>query len=253
MEVNEIGQKMSDYLQSKNPTVRQIEESLKLTRNLFISSLLYGEPHSGKRTLIRRIFPTLPIVDAREERELAQLLEREQELIVENFDAISSPEPLPLEGKRIVAIADIDTVPERYDTLFAFLYRMPPLRERHEDLPAFQERFLEEARRTLQLAHTPEPGTVKPDLSGNFLSFRASIFREALLQDLGAEELERSLLHYFLETLEGNNAYRENLGLLERPLLQAGLRRFGSQLKLADVLGINRNTLRKKLHEYRID
>lgn len=244
---------MSDCISSENPRVRQIEESLKLTRNLFISSLLFGEPHSGKRTLIRRIFPALPFVDAKEERELAQLLEREQELIIVNFDAIPSPETLPLEGKRIIAIADTDTLPERYDRLFAFLYRMPPLRERLEDLPALEGYFLDEARRTLRLARTPEPGTATYDLSQNFLSFRASIFRESLLQDLDSEELERALLHHFLRTLDGNNAYRENLGLLERPLLEAGLERFGSQLKLAEVLGINRNTLRKKLHEYRID
>jgi len=71
--------------------------------------------------------------------------------------------------------------------------------------------------------------------------------------DLSQEELERALYHHLLKHLEGNNAYREKLGILERPLLEAGLKRYGSQLKLAEALGINRNTLRKKLHEYRID
>ena len=244
---------MSDYLSSKNPTVRQIEESLKLTRTLFISSIIAGEPHCGKRTLVRRIFPHLPLVDGSQERELMQMLEREQELIIENFDAIASPETLDLEGKRIVAIADITMVPERYDRLFAFIYRMPPLRKRPEDLPPLKAHFLREAREILQLSESPEIATEVLDLSENFLSFRASIFREALLHDLGTEELHRALYYYFIRTLEGNNAYRENLGLFERPLLEAGLRRYGSQLKLAEALGINRNTLRKKLHEYRID
>ncbi|WP_456457395.1 helix-turn-helix domain-containing protein [Nitratifractor sp.] len=244
---------MSDYLSSENPVVRQIEESLKLTRGLFISSVIIGEPHSGKRTLVRRIFPHLPLVDGSEERELMQMLEREQELIIVNFEAIPSPENLDLEGKRIVAIADLETVPEHYDRLFAFIYHMPPLRERPEDLPALREHFLNEARQTMQLTGTSDLNLKKLDLSSNFRSFRASIFREALLQELNAEELEEGLLRYFIRTLEGNNAYRENLGLLERPLLKAGLRRYRSQLKLAEVLGINRNTLRKKLHEYRID
>ncbi|TNF45412.1 MAG: Fis family transcriptional regulator, partial [Epsilonproteobacteria bacterium] len=46
---------------------------------------------------------------------------------------------------------------------------------------------------------------------------------------------------------------REHLGLYEKPLIEAGLKKFGSQLQLSQVLGINRNTLRKKIHEHNID
>lgn len=244
---------MSEYIPSENPTVRQIEESLKLSRNLFVSCLLMGEPCSGKRTLIRRIFPQLPRVDARDLRELTQLLEREQELIIEHFEALEEPEALPLEGKRIIAVADTDGPNDRYDQLFAFLYHMPTLRERPEDLPDLIRFYLDLAKRDLLLRNEVRLDRSQVDLSGNFCTLRASIFRAALLQDLGEEEIEESLGRLFGRELEGNNAYREKLGILERPLLRAGLQRYGSQLKLSEVLGINRNTLRKKLHEYRID
>ncbi|HIC42959.1 MAG TPA: Fis family transcriptional regulator, partial [Sulfurimonas sp.] len=49
--------------------------------------------------------------------------------------------------------------------------------------------------------------------------------------------------------LGGNNDYRNFLYLFEAPLIKAGLEKFKTQLQLADKLGLNRNTLRKKIAE----
>jgi DNA-binding protein Fis len=68
-----------------------------------------------------------------------------------------------------------------------------------------------------------------------------------------SEDIEEILYYYLLKHLKGNDAYRENLRLYEKPLIKAGLEKFGSQLKLSEILGINRNTLRKKIHENNID
>jgi DNA-binding protein Fis len=38
--------------------------------------------------------------------------------------------------------------------------------------------------------------------------------------------------------------------LYEVPLIRAGIKRFKSQLQLADKLGLNRNTLRKKIADH---
>jgi two-component system nitrogen regulation response regulator GlnG len=44
------------------------------------------------------------------------------------------------------------------------------------------------------------------------------------------------------------------IGLVEKPLLRAVLRETsGNQVRAAQILGINRNTLRKKLTEHGID
>jgi len=66
-------------------------------------------------------------------------------------------------------------------------------------------------------------------------------------------DIEQILYEYLYRNMEGNNAYRENLPLFERPLIEAGLKKFKSQLKLSSVLGLNRNTLRKKIYELGID
>lgn len=70
---------------------------------------------------------------------------------------------------------------------------------------------------------------------------------------MNSNEIEDVLHHYLLKNMDGNDAYREYLGIYEKPLIQAGLKKYGSQLQLSQVLGINRNTLRKKIYEHHID
>ena len=64
------------------------------------------------------------------------------------------------------------------------------------------------------------------------------------------KDLQNLMYEYLYENLDGNNDYKKFLYLYEKPLLEAGLKRYGSQLKLSGILGINRNTLRKKVNEY---
>ncbi|WP_457606341.1 helix-turn-helix domain-containing protein [Nitratifractor sp.] len=244
---------MEEYLPSQNRIVQQIEQGLQLSRNLQLATLLVGEPATGKHTLVRWAFPSITIADGRDEAQVRQMLEQETELCIEHFEALSEPESLHFTGKRILAIADSSRDLRRWEPLFAFVYRMPPLRERPEDLPGLIRHFLRKGREELSLRTEELPEIEHPDLTENFRSLRSSIYRRLLLADLDASELEEAFYRFFLRELKGENAYRENLGILERPLLRAGLERYGSQLRLAAVLGINRNTLRKKLHEYDLD
>ena len=64
-------------------------------------------------------------------------------------------------------------------------------------------------------------------------------------------------LAVYLDAQEGNlpvgQLYECVLGELERPLITLVLDRLrGNQIKTAEVLGINRNTLRKKIRKYGI-
>ncbi len=57
-----------------------------------------------------------------------------------------------------------------------------------------------------------------------------------------------------LDKGQGNSLYVRALEKFERPMLEEVLRKAnGNQIKAANMLGINRNTLRKKLTEYDID
>ena len=67
--------------------------------------------------------------------------------------------------------------------------------------------------------------------------------------------LDRSIRQYVGEMDEKNNGHLHQLimGGIEKPLVEIVLKETGgNQTQAANILGINRNTLRKKIVEYKI-
>ncbi len=77
------------------------------------------------------------------------------------------------------------------------------------------------------------------------------------LDQQSLEEIVRSKLSHFLEQAEDceiEDLYPVVLAQVEKPLIELTLKRSaGNQLQAARMLGINRNTLRKKIQELKID
>lgn len=234
--------------------MQQIIQGLNLTRTLFVSSIIIGEPHTGKKTLVTHLFPDIPVVSGESQEEVEILLEQSDELIITDFEKLSNKEGLLFDNKRIIATANYVGNQKIIDSLFAFIYMMPSYKERPEDLKTMKTHFLEEAAATLMLdASLYSLDQLPTDLTHNSKSLKRAIYHYLMRHSMSTEEIEETLHTYFLEYLEGNNGYKEHIGMYERPLIKAGLEKYGSQLKLSEVLGINRNTLRKKIHEHNID
>ena len=168
--------------------------------------------------------------------------------------------------------------------------RLPPLRERAEDVPDLARHFLDRAikdglpRKDLSadalrvLQGYRFPGNVREleNLIKRLLAMEiedtipaSAVEREladmpsaSAVQSVSnssnnlAEAVENHLNNYF--TSFGNQLpppglYERVLAEIEPPLLRAALTStHGNQLKAADLLGINRNTLRSKLRERKI-
>ncbi len=169
---------------------------------------------------------------------------------------------------------------------------LPPLRQRREDIGELAQYFLDRAaaeglpRKTLdaggidRLSQHRWPGNVR-ELE-NVMRRLAALTREdiigaalidAQLANRGGgeaaatiavggsgsleEAVEAWLARYFLtfgNDLPPDGLYDRILAEVERPLLQTSLASVrGNQLKAAKLLGINRNTLRKKLTDLGID
>ncbi len=237
---------------SNSAQIDNIIKGLTLTKSLFVSSLLYGEEFTGKKTLIKSLFPQSIYVDANNKIELELALENNNELIIYNFEKLLNFEKINFENRRIIAIANHIESTSKIEKKFAFIYKMPSLNER-EDLNLLIEFFQDKTQKELMLDYPIELNIETLDLSKNIKSLKASLYRQLLYKTINQEEIKEILYNYLFENIEGNNAYREFLGLYEEPLIEAGLKKYKSQLKLAQVLGLNRNTLRKKIQEHGLD
>ncbi len=170
-----------------------------------------------------------------------------------------------------------------YYRLNVVTVQLPPLRERRRDIPMLVEHFL--AKHVEELGErgvAPEaldrlvgyewPGNVReleniiqramvmatagvilPEhLPIGPVSAAASVAVDATLEEI----IERKLMECVrgLRERSSANLYDLVVGLVEKPLLRAVLRETGgNQVRAAQILGINRNTLRKKLTEHGID
>ena len=160
---------------------------------------------------------------------------------------------------------------------------LPPLRERKEDIPELTEHFLDKASVELGVPKkTVMPKAMKRlmdyDWPGNVRELENCIKRAVVLSSSTAllpEDVEvlmkgsktqavsadgmtlDSLLgeriHCFIKksrNLEQGDLYDTVMALVERPLITSALEESGyNQVKAAELLGINRNTIRKKIKE----
>jgi len=237
---------------SNSPQIDNIVKGFTLTKSLFVSSILIGEAHTGKKTLIKTLFPQAIYVDGANQDAVYQALENNNEIIIYNFHKVANFELLNFEHKRIIAITDHLGNALKIDKKFAFIYHMPNIEEREDKLELI-EYFTKKIQERLILENEIEIDPTKLDLTDNIKSLCASLHKELLIKTYQKKDIEEILFHYIHNKIEGNNAYRELLPLFEKPLIRAGLDKFKSQLKLSSILGLNRNTLRKKMQENELD
>lgn len=154
--------------------------------------------------------------------------------------------------------------------------KLPPLRNRKEDIPMLVKTFLYEAAEKLEtgdkeLSKEARAVIQKYDWPGNVRELENVIKRSCVLssgttiekKDLLIEENSYSIKEFLEEKLKrylhdmtkvtNCNLYDTVLSEVEKALIIIVLRETqGNQLKTAKVLGINRNTLRTKIKEYKI-
>ena len=224
-----------------------------LLKTLSVNSLITGELGVGKKSLARYILPDAPVIDASEFDELLIALESLQEVIISNLE--NSPnvtriiEAINANEVRVVATSKNSFVDEKIDDLFSLKFDIPPLSDREEDVEFLVEKFTKEASLLFGSEGEFHFENFIPDLSKNANSLRRQVMISYLLQNVKEVELMDIMQNYLHDKLGSNSDYRSFLHLYEAPLIKAGLSRFKSQLQLSDKLGLNRNTLRKKIAE----
>jgi len=222
-----------------------------LLRSLKVSALIRGEAGVGKKTLARYILPSAPVVDAKNYDELLSVLHSSSEIIISDLENVANIKVVLKEaeenGARIIATASSTYESEKLEDFFGIDFTIPPLRERMEDAEVLYKQFCDEISQMLGSDFDLDMESFEPDLSQNALSLKRQVIVRAIFDDIEEKDLIELLYNYLYEKLGGNDDYRKFLHLYEVPLIKAGLKRFKSQLQLSQILGLNRNTLRKKI------
>lgn len=224
-----------------------------LLKTLSVNAIIVGEVGVGKKTLASYILPEAPIFDASNYDELLLALESKSSVIITNLE--NSPNIKKIlnfvttHNIRVVATASNLYKNETVDKFFSIKLDIPPLKERPEDVDYLINRYINEAVSLFGSSETLNISNIKPDLSKNSHSLKKQVIIYYLLQNIKEKELMDIIEKYLFEKLGSNNDYKKFLHIYETPLIKAGLKKFKSQLQLSDKLGLNRNTLRKKISE----
>ncbi|MBF0537252.1 MAG: sigma-54-dependent Fis family transcriptional regulator [Nitrospirae bacterium] len=175
------------------------------------------------------------------------------------------------------AVANADFNSEIYELLRRHELKLPPLRERKEDILAIAEHFLESSKRKYDTQVKEFSDAAKHLMlnyrwPGNVSELKRTIFRAVAVSE-GARIEDRDLLvteerpcsmHEFLKDklskylkditeLNDGNLYNTIIAEVEKSLISIVLAETnGNQIKASKALGINRNTLRTKVKQYKI-
>lgn len=155
--------------------------------------------------------------------------------------------------------------------------KLPPLRERREDILLLARHFLKESIRLFDLppknfSKDAEKSMLEHEWHGNVRELENTIKRASILskgslierKDLFGNDYDACSIKELLEgklggmlnkmiKVEKSNLYETLLSEFEKALFAIALHETkGNQLKAARMLGINRNTLNKKIRLYRL-
>jgi len=222
-----------------------------LLKTLSVNALIRGETGVGKRNLASYILPDAPVIDASDFNELLISIESLSEIIITNLE--NSPniqrviDTIESNDIRVIATAKSSYIIGELDNIFSVKFDIPPLCERKEDIKPLIEKFEQEASKIFGSYVSIDIDNFTPDLSSNSHSLRRQVMISSLLKDIKDTELMEIIENYLYDKLGSNNDYKNYLYLYEVPLIKTGLKKFKSQLQLSDKLGLNRNTLRKKI------
>lgn len=238
----------------------------------------------GPAALLSRVRNGTLVFDA-----LGDLDDEAQARVVRMLDSLDDNGPRVMATSQANLARRIDAEDFRQDLFFRLsgvTLNVPPLRDRVDDIPLMVEHFLARCERDGLPARTISddamslirsyswPGNVRqleymvkrlvvtaaaPEISRSEVA--ATLASQPAMKemaDIGEEDrlsasVERHLKRYF-DLMGGNlpppGLYQRILREVETPLIEIALdATAGNQAKCADLLGINRNTLRKKITE----
>ncbi len=243
---------------AESKPLKEALKSANLLKSLQFNTIIGGEAGTGRHTLAAYMMPDAPLVHG-DDPELYTRIENSPQVIIDRLEKADSlsriSQTVQKHGTKVIAIVEDTSTLVSIDSLFSVRIALPPLQQRIEDVPPLAKKFADEA--GIMFAQGGDEEPFEPDLrnvdlSANAFSLRRSVFLQYFAARMEKDELMLLNEAYLLSRMaEGEDIYRRELFLYEVPLIRAGIKVFKSQLKMSNAFGLNRNTLRKKITEWK--
>lgn len=230
-----------------------------VSSTLPVNILVFGEEGIGKKKLVQSTFPELSSFygDELEKmyREKRIDFSNDEGILVFDIDQAGNVTQLieHLEEENLKIIATAKEEKDIFNDKFLVKVQVAPLIERPEDTKILTDCYIEEAKELFKINDEIDSDMVEINLENNSISLKESIYRSLLLNSIDREQIMPILEQFLLKEIEEKTDYKELLEIFEIPLLKAMRKKFKSQLQMASKLGINRNTLRKKMYQYGLE
>jgi DNA-binding NtrC family response regulator len=242
-----------------SPASKNALNMMMVSSSLPVNILVFGEEGVGRKRLISMAFTDSPTFFA---TELERLLREnkvdfseESEVVIYDIDKAGNAgqlvERLETLGLKVIATASQEKA--IFQEKFLVKIDIPPLSQRAEDTAILVKDYIKKAKDLFRIETTLDVEVVDVNLEQNSISLKESIYRSLLLNSIDKKQMMDALEQFLSKVIEEESDYKVLLEIFEVPLLKAMRTKYKSQLQMASKLGINRNTLRKKMYQYGLE
>jgi DNA-binding protein Fis len=244
------------YIAKSRASIEALK-SANLLKSLNINALVLGQNGVGKKELCRYILPDAQVVDGRDLQEVLGYISTKDNVIIKDFNSITNYQKvksaIEVYKTRIIATSSKSLNDKIMDEFFSLKITIPPLSEREEDIQPLAKKFFEEVSHVFGDERYKDISLddFKFDTSENCYSLRKSVYLKYLIDSLSEDDVMLVMEEFLSKKIGGRNDYRDQLHLFDVPLIRSGFKKFNSQLAMSEKFGLNRNTLRKKINEYK--
>lgn len=229
--------------------MQEVKKLISLVKGVNVNTIVMGEEGTGKSLIARTIIPGAIVVSGSKPDEAIKALKNFDEVIIEDFEKLPNPDMPILDGKKIVATAKKKIKDSFIDRIFGVKIEVSPLSQRPEDVEALVDKFLRNARKELSMEEIEiDCASIPKDISQNCHTLKRSVYQALLCANSSKEQLGYIMEEYFYAHLdEASENYKLFLDIFDSAIIGANHRKYKSQLMMSYKMGINRNTLRKKI------
>lgn len=230
-------------------------KSATLLKSLNINALISGEIGTGKETLAKFILPKAKSVDGSSLKKVLAFVKSDSSVIIKNFDKIENfsllQETILKSKTRVIATSKTKIEQSLSSKFFALTITVLPLVQRKEDIEPLAKKFFKEISAIFDSDKELSLENLDNNLPNNSHSLRKLIYTRALIDSFSEDDVMHVMEKFLTKRVGSKNDYRDQLYLFDVPMLRCGFKKFKSQLNMSEKFGLNRNTLRKKINDYK--